>query len=231
VRFGNELQELKGELAANITFEGFSQRGWAQVNVSGEDAEIVTQLIANKFNLARTDSASEAAEVYEAEIHRFSEAGLSFDYGSGPNSNSIIPIHSLQAQLADGKDVSLRELVDCYCLYPGMRISVRVRRRSNGFESWLSDEQTERFSQWITTGLDRIQAFDCYRQDAESAVLNAHLSRDVIAVQPLTLTLQSIVCKLGTDAVGLIPKLGSVLRKQKLRPFLPKKIMSRCRSW
>ena len=233
-RLENELRELKGELAADLTFEGFSPNGWAQVDVSGEDDEIVAQLVANKFSLAQGSAQdSETTGVYDAEIRRFTETGLSFDFGLGPdNLNHTILTHNLQAQLADGKSIPLREVVDCYCLYPGMRISVRIAARDNDkAECWLSDEQIDRFSRWVTSGLDRIQAFECYRREAEAAVLNMHLSRDVIAVQPLTLTIQSIVCKLGTDAVGLIPKLGHGLKKQKLRPFLPKKIISRCRFW
>jgi len=98
-------------------------------------------------------------------------------------------------------------------------------------QAWLSDSQMNQFSDWITEGLDRIQIFDCYKQDVESAILKAGLSRDIITVEPITLTVQSVICKLGTDAIGLIPKLGSVLRRCALRPFVPKRIMARCRPW
>jgi hypothetical protein len=36
---------------------------------------------------------------------------------------------------------------------------------------------------------------------------------------------QVVLCKLGTDAVGLIPKLGRYLKSAVLVPFSPKKIL------
>jgi hypothetical protein len=234
VRLEKELKELKGELTASLTVDGFSRKGWAQIRVTGEDSEIVSELISSKFGLAHTELREmELPGVYEAEITGSNERGLRFDVGldSGPL-NCVIPTSNLIAQLADGKPIHLGEVVECYCLYPGVRISVRIARtKDDAIEAWLSDRQIDRLARWITTGLDRIQAFECYRQEAESAVLKTHSSRDVIAVESISLTLQSIVCKLGTDAVGLIPKLGHILRKQKLRPFIPKKIIGRCRPW
>ena len=232
VRLAKELEELKGELTAFVTFKGFSYNGWAQIEVTGEDSEIVSELVSSRFGRAYTElRALELPGVFEAEITGSNERGLKFDVGFG-SVNCIIPTSNLVAQLADGKATQLRQLLECYCLYPGVKISVRAARtRDNELEAWLSDREIGRLARWITTGLDRIQAFDCYRQEAESVVVKTHSTRDVIAVESITLTIQSIVCKLGTDAVGLIPKLGHVLLKQKLRPFLPKKIIGQCRPW
>jgi hypothetical protein len=234
VRLERELEELKGELTASLALDSFSQNGWAQIRVTGEDSEIVSELMSSRFGLAHTELREiDVPGVYEAEITGSNEGGLKFDFGlNSADLNCIIPSSNLIAQLADGKPIHLGQLIECYCLYPGVRISVRLTRtKENEIEGWLSDTQIDRLARWITTGLDRIQAFECYRQEAESAVLKTHLSRDVIAVESITLTIQSIVCKLGTDAVGLIPKLGHILRKQKLRPFQPKKIIGRCRPW
>jgi hypothetical protein len=231
-RLARELEELKGELNASVAFKGFSENDWAQIEVTGEDSEIVSELVSSRLSRAYTElRALELPGVFEAEITGSSERGLKFDVGWG-SVNCIIPTSNLIAQLADGKAMRLRQLIECYCLYPGVKISVRAARtRDNEIEAWLSDTEIGRLARWITTGLDRIHAFECYRQEAELAVLKTHSTRDVIAVEPITLTIQSIVCKLGTDAVGLIPKLGHVLRKQKLRPFLPKKIIGQCRPW
>jgi hypothetical protein len=79
--------------------------------------------------------------------------------------------------------------------------------------------------------LDRVQVFDSYRHELELAIKRSHLERDVISVEPRTLTAQSVLCKLGTDAIGLIPKLGSLLKARELKPFIPKRIVARCRQW
>jgi len=228
------LAELKGDLSANVMLEGFSRTGWSQIEILGEDAEIVTHIISNKLGVARTRlDQIEAPQVCNGQIIGLHARGLKFDVGL--DSQSVIPIiptEHLQAQLADGKVLPLSQLVECYCLYAGEQISARITKKTNNaIEGWLSDQQVDLLSHRITSGLDRIETFDCFKEEAESAVNRAHLSRDVIAVERETLTLQSIVCKLGTDAVGLIPKLGRALKKQELHIFLPNRIVKRCRPW
>jgi hypothetical protein len=233
-RLEAELEQLKGELNASVALDGFSRTGWARIDVAGEDREILTELITRKFGLAHTDLREiEAPAVYVGQIVGSGEKGLKFDLGlEGGDVDCTILTSTLMAQLADGKPIPLRQLADCYCLYPGVRAGVRIASKSDHtLEGWLSDNFVDAIGDWVTTGLDRIQVFDCFKKDAESAVLRAHLSRDVIAVDSMTLTLQSVVCKLGTDAVGLIPKLGRLLRNQTFRPFLPKKIIGKCRPW
>jgi len=234
VRLEKELENIKGELTASLALDDFSPSGWARISVHGEDSEIVTELISNRFGLANTDPREiQVPGVYKAEIIGSNAKGLQCDFGLDIQDVSCtIPTPNLNAQLADGKNIRPRELIECYSLYPGVRITTRVtEKKGNEMEAWLSDEQMEHIRGWISIGLDRIQTFDCFREEAESAVVKTHLSRDVIAVESMTLTMQSIVCKLGTDAIGLIPKLGHILRRQKLTPFRPKKITARCRPW
>jgi len=229
----NEFEELKGELTASITLAGFSPGGWAKINITGEDSEIVTELVANKFAIAQTKLDELDSGNYQAEIIGPTGKGLKVDLGSDPGSfECVIPTSNLYAQLTDGKRLPVRQVLECYCLYPGVRISVRVPRPADHeIDGWLSDSFIDVLADWVTMGLDRILVFECFKSGVDSAISKAHLSRDVIAVDSRTLTLQSIACKLGTDGVGLIPKLGRVLRRQVLKPFQPKKIVEQCRPW
>ena len=235
VNLEKALEELKTELTASTKLDGFSSKGWARIDVDGEDHEILEELIIKKFGRAHKNLHEiEIPGVYDSILAESSSQGLEADVGIESPSplTCILPLGNLVAQLADGKPTSCRQLIENYCLFPGVKISVRItKRRADAMQAWLSDSQMNQFSDWITEGLDRIQIFDCYKQDVESAILKAGLSRDIITVEPITLTVQSVICKLGTDAIGLIPKLGSVLRRCALRPFVPKRIMARCRPW
>ena len=53
---------------------------------------------------------------------------------------------------------------------------------------------------------------------------HARLDRDVIDVETLGLLEHALTCKLGTDAAGLIPKIGRALKNAKFAVFNPKRL-------
>jgi hypothetical protein len=148
--------------------------------------------------------------------------------------NVKIGIEALRAQLCDGKPISGTEIAEYYCIHPSDSLSVRLTRIDRGcgeIDGWLSDSQIDLFAESISLGLEQVRVYDCTRRRLELALNKQKLERDVISTESATLTTHSVICKLGTNAVGLIPKLGGALRKSELKPFLPKKIASQCRPW
>jgi hypothetical protein len=142
--------------------------------------------------------------------------------------------NAMRAQLCDGKPLSCKEIAESYCINQGSRLTVRITSlgvSDDRIEAWLADSQIDLFSKWISSRLDRIQVFNCTRQHLELALRRAYLERDVISVESDSILTHSVVCKLGTDAIGLIPKLGPILGKIELKPFLPKRILTECRRW
>jgi hypothetical protein len=47
----------------------------------------------------------------------------------------------------------------------------------------------------------------------------------VIGLESLGMCEHALVCKLGTDAAGLIPRIGRILKSAKFAVFNPRKIM------
>ncbi len=237
VNLENALSDLKGELSASAKLDGFSKKGWARVEVAGEDHEVLLELIARQLGRAQPNaSETELHGVYEGIVTGVINQNLEVDIGlETPRALGVtIQLSTLRAQLTDGQPLRSEEILENYCLFPGNRTSIRITRFdpvSGIVEGWLADSQVEKFSDWITIRLDRVQAIDCYRHEVEDAIQRTHLKRDVISIEPITLTAQSVICKIGTDAIGLIPKLGSLLKGRELKPFIPRRILARCRRW
>jgi hypothetical protein len=230
------LSKLRGELSATTKLVGLSGHGWARVQIDGEDSEVMTEIISRELGRAETDLSQVQVQGSYYGIVDPVGADLSVDIGiEKPSPLSVnLDLKGLRAQLCDGKPLSGRQIAEFYCIHPGSRLAVRItrlERETSTLEAGLADSQIELFSQWTTSRLERIQVFDCTRPNLENAIRKADLERDVISVEPNTLTTHSVVCKLGTDAIGLIPKLGLRLRKSELQPFLPKRILTKCRQW
>jgi hypothetical protein len=61
-------------------------------------------------------------------------------------------------------------------------------------------------------------------KEVVNAVERAYHFRDVSQIETLGPLEHALSCKLGTDAVGLVPKLGPHLAAANLAPFSPRKI-------
>lgn len=74
--------------------------------------------------------------------------------------------------------------------------------------------------------LDRLLILGVSLNGIKLAVEKAGFNRDVIGIEPLGGFEHAVVCKLGTDAVGLIPKIGKSLRNASLGVFSPKRLFA-----
>ena len=230
------LSDLKGELSASARLVGFSKNGWAKVAIDGADSEILSEIITREFGQAQVDIAHLELHANHMAIVKAVGTDLQVDIGiEEPSPLGVnLGVRTLRAQLCDGRNLPCKEITECYCIQPGSALLVRIEhleRDTGRIEAWVADSQIELFSDWVASRLERIQVFDCTRRRVDLAIRRANLDRDVISVESSTLTTHSAVCKLGTDAIGLIPKLGGILRKSELKPFLPKRVLAKCRQW
>jgi hypothetical protein len=225
---------LVSGLKVQLGFAGTTNRGWIQLEVSGEDETAALSLLEREVGLAPV-SVEELKKfsVVQGKVvfpNRSNEE-LYVDLGvSSPETcDAAVSRKRLCAQLADGKDVPLQKLVKLFCLYDNMPLEVKVaedcKEGSKTVEADLSEAQFSLFSRWVGCRFDRLVVLGSLVSDVERAVKLSRSFRDIIRVESLGVLEQVILCKLGTDAVGLIPKLGRYLKSAVLVPFSPKKIL------
>jgi hypothetical protein len=92
------------------------------------------------------------------------------------------------------------------------------------WEAELSEKQLSQFSEWLRSNLDRLIVLGASISEVERALNRARHFRDVAKIETLGSFEHAILCKLGTDAAGLVPRLGPHLRSATLAPFSPRKI-------
>ena len=225
---------LVSGLNVQLRFAGTTDRGWIQLEVSGEDETAALSLLDREIGLAPVSLDNlEKFSVLQGKVvfSGKSKKELYVDLGvlSPKTCDAVVSGKRLCAQLADGKDVSLQSLVELFCLYDNMPLEVKIAEGAAGesktVEAGLSEAQFSLFSGWVGCRFDRLIILGSLFYDVERAVKLSRHSRDVIRIESLGVLEQVVLCKLGTDAVGLIPKLGRYLKSAVLVPFSPKKIL------
>jgi hypothetical protein len=221
------LKEAASQLSVDFKVLGLTGRGWVELEISGVDEEVFFELIKRKFGLAPTSLENlSAGSILQGFITEAGENGLYIDIGvtSPATMDAVYPLRVIQAQLADGKPLSLRKIVKRYCLYEGFPVEVRVRAidvEESKVEVELSDEQAFYFRDWRLLPFERIIALGALQNQVQSAVRSSGVERDIILVENLSLTAHVLTCKIGTNAPGIIVKLGPRLKRTRLFAFTP----------
>ncbi|MBT8171689.1 DUF2110 family protein, partial [Candidatus Bathyarchaeota archaeon] len=219
---------IKG-LLVQLSFAGLTKRGWIKLDVVGNDETIALNLINQKVGLVPSINLLKKYSVIKGKIVK-SPKNLHIDFGvlSKDTIDAVISKKRLQGQLVDGKDISFGKLVELFCLHENIPLEIKliqkIRDESKTLEAVLSEGQLSIFRRWISYRFDRLIVSGSLFFEVEQAVRLSNHSRDVIKIESLGVFDHVILCKLGTDAVGLIPKIGRYLKSGILVPFSPKKI-------
>jgi hypothetical protein len=235
----NQLSQV--DKALKLLFEGLDVEAkilgiaadrWVQVALAGEDEGIAANYIAKEvgFCPASFESVKKFSTLngYVTDLEKSREE-LSVDVGVFQPKivYATIPLRHLQAQLVDGRKIALRKIVELFGFCEGLPINakvVRVNEEESRMEAELSTRQVEKYDDWQESLLDRLIVLGSSAYEVKTGLERARLERDIFSVEPLGMFEHALVCKLGTDAAGVIPKIGRILKNARFAVFNPRRI-------
>jgi len=206
---------------------------WVQVSLSGEDEVIATSYI-NKnigtcpINIKNVDKFS-VLKGYISKVDPDKQE-LKVDVGIFEPKiiQATVPLAYLQAQLADGRKVDLKKISEVYGFHLNLPLSIKAiylnGEEDKLLQAELSTAQIEKIRLWQQSLLDRLIVLGSSIGEIEKVLERTRLNRDVIGTEALGLFEHALTCKLGTDATGLIPKIGRYMKNSTFVIFSPKKV-------
>ena len=219
--------ELKG-LEVNVKIIGSVAGGWVQIALSGEDERISTNCVIKKVGLCPTIFGNvKKFSTLKGYIQKIEKNDLSVDVGvfQPKIAHAIVPLSHLQTELVDGRKFALRKIAELFGFCEGLSVIVKIKdlyEEKSRIDAELSSKQIRRYVVWRGSLLDRLLVFGPAFHEVEATIERTKLDRDIIDVEPLGLFEHALTCKLGTDAAGLIPKIGRNLKRARFTVFNPK---------
>jgi len=210
----------------------FSLRGqWLQIRAKGEDADALLNMLRQEIGeapvLRRNLEKWDVVRGFIVGAGRIGY-GVYIDIGIHDPSpkDSLYPLHRMRAQLADGNPKSAREILDSNALVDFVPLRMVVTElEGDNITVEIQDGDRDRILSWRKYPFDRVLVIGADKTQAENAVRASGLKGDIIDVESLSLFVQSLICKIGTDAPGVIAKIGGSLRGMGLKSYLtPTKI-------
>jgi len=229
-RVGEALKVQLSGLEAKMEVLGVAAGGWVQVELSGEDEGAATSYLTKKIGLCPTNLGDvkkfSTLKGYMRNIGEDAEE-LSVDVGVFQPQivYATVPLRRLQTELVGGRKVALRKLAELFGFCEGLPVNVKVtavNEEESRIDAELSSKQVRRYEIWRESLLDRLLVLGPALHQVEKTIERARLDRDVIDVEPLGVFEHALTCKLGTDAAGLIPKIGRNLKTARFAVFNPK---------
>jgi hypothetical protein len=220
------------DLDVEVKVLGTTAGRWVQIALSGEDEVIATSYVAKEIGFCPTSIENlknlSTLKGYLVNFEKSIEE-LVVDMGvfQPKTIHATIPLSRLQAQLVDGRKVALRKLGELFGFRGDLPLNIKVARvneEENRVEAELSAQQVKTYTVWQEALLDKLAVLDTPLRDLKNALEYAKLNRDIISIDPSGLFEHVLTCKLGTDAAGLIPILGRILKKAKFAVFNPRKL-------
>jgi len=232
--FDRNLKSTLEGLRVEAKTCGATARGWIQITVSGEDENVALRYLDDRIGLcpASLDSVNRFSTI-KGRIKSLGKSRneLRVDIGVfSPNIyDAVIPLTRLQAQLVDGRRISLERIGELFGFCEDLPFTIKIDsidKEKSLIEAEVAEKQRRHYVEWTKSLLDRLLILGASLNGIELAVEKAGFNRDVVTIEPLGGFEYAVVCKLGTDAVGLIPKIGKNLRNASLAVFSPRRIFT-----
>ena len=229
-------QNLKSEfkdLNVETKILGTTSRGWIQISLSGQDETPALHYLSDRIGFCpNTLENINKFSIMKGRVAtlRTDESGLHVDVGvfSPQIIEATISLRRLQAQIGEGRKTPVKKITRLYGLCKNLPITVKILHIDNDhgyIEAELADSQQKQYRDWTESLLDRLLILGASQDEIELTLEKARLNRDVIDIEPLGMFEHAVVCKLGTDATGLIPKIGKRLRASFFSVFRPKTVL------
>jgi hypothetical protein len=206
---------------------------WVQVEVGGEDEAVGKSYINKNIGVCPTTAENvKAGSELKGYIQKMENKDiLTVDVGiiEPKIIYASVPLAVLQAQLMGGKTADLKKISELFALEANLPINVKITElnvEEGKMKAELASVQVEMFKNWKDSLLDRLVILGTTPDEITETLERTRLTRDVINTEPLGLFEHVLTCKLGTDAAGLISKIGRYMRNARFVVFNSKKLAS-----
>jgi hypothetical protein len=196
----NDVGELAVDWQVGVRGDGF-----VQVDVTGEDAAVARNVLAETWGeIVAHDEGLTAGEEYVGTLESWDDDGLVVDAGVD------VPIPADEIGLGRGSPAQVVERFGLVQHLPLRFVYGGDVGDPDSEPSRLADAERDRLYDW-QRGNGRVNVNSATRGEARATVNRAGHAQDIVTVERLGLLEQSIVCTENTDPPGLVAAIGSYL--------------------
>lgn len=203
--FNEALNEMAQGLRAKAQVTGLHRRGLPEIEVEGEDQEILVNLINERFGIApmRLSQVKVNQKLKGFVTGWELKEGLSIDVGLRIPSYlcAVYPSSSIKTQLGDGDCPSIERIVKHFCLVEGFPVETIVTDICDERVAVdLSSRQIDNLWNLDSDPSHKLVIVGCLKSKLEKMLYRSGISRYIFRSVSLALKVHLLYCIFGIDA-------------------------------
>ncbi len=144
-----------------------------------------------------------------------------------PHADVLINLHTLRKQLCEGKEKSLKEIIEAYDFIDHFPINVKITEVdtiNNKLLGELAKKSLNFFKKILEENIEGVFLSGETKGQFKKVITKKGHFRDIITIKRFGFLENIVLLKQGSDAPGIISHIGNELRNCKLSALRPEKI-------
>ena len=223
----NELEGLEVQVQKVYS----DPHDWITIELDGEDEDAAYNLLRHKYGNTCSLGELKDNEIRHGKIIQAGKYGYGFFIDIGIDSkqkiDAFLPLHTLRRQLAKNEKIPLRKLIEIYGFLDYFKLQIQIEsidRLRKNVQASLSTGQVDEIKEWAKSKLERLIINGVTRHHLKKVITKSGHLRDIVAIERLGLLEEIIICKQGTNARGILTKIGPLLPNSQIQLFIPNKV-------
>ncbi len=232
IRYLKYLNEhIKGFSKTSININklrNFDQR--FEISINGPDEDFLFNLLQKEIGTIIEFKDVKEGQIYKGSMVDVGKVGFGIFVDCAilnPKVDVLINLHSLRTQLCNGKEKSLRQIVEAYDLIDHFPVYVRITRIdevNNKLQGELDQKSLKLFKKILKENIECVfLSGDTKGQFKKALAKKGHL-RDIISIKRFGFLENLVLLKKDSDAPGIIAHIGRELKNCKLSALRPERI-------
>ncbi len=202
-----------------------TEGGWVRVSLSGPDEGIAENLIIKTYGKLPSIREVKVGDTFKGFLTDVGKVGFGVYFKAfREEKDALYPLFEMRNQLVRGRKLPARKIARAYGFVDGLALELKVlRKEEDGVYVSLSPKQAAMIRGWVNRGRDVLFIVKATPKQIKRALIRTGHKRDVSIVRTAFLS-HALVCKPGTQAKGLIPRLGPHLPGAVFSAFSPARV-------
>jgi hypothetical protein len=201
-----------------------------EIIVDGEDEVFVSNIIKNEIGAVRDFGKLQTGETYLGKMVEVGKVGFGIFVDCGivnPKSEVLINLHTLREQLVGTKEVSVRKIINAYDFIDHFPLYVKINKidpKNNDLLGLIDESSVNLFGKLLRENLEAIFLSGETKGQLKKALVRQGHLRDIASIERYGFLENIVVLREGTQAPGIIAKIGKYLKGCNLAAIRPKRI-------